>query len=70
VDGGIKLNLFDIRKIDSDKEKIKNCISCDESSTSMEIESMYEVRLFYPSHTICLCDVCLEKLKRTLNQNL
>lgn len=62
------MNLFDIRKIDCDKEKIHNCLSCDETSTNLEIESMYEVRLFYPSHKIHLCNVCLEKLKKTLNQ--
>ncbi len=59
---------FDIRKIDSDNEKIHNCVSCDETSTSMQIDSMYEVRLFYPSHTVCLCNVCLDKLRNTLNE--
>lgn len=62
------MNLFNIRKINSDTEKIQNCISCRESSTSMEIESAYEVILYYPSNRICLCDVCLNKLKETLNK--
>ena len=62
----MKVRSFDIRKIDSDKEKIQNCISCNEPSTSMQIESAYEIRLFYPSKTICLCDVCLSKMKETL----
>jgi len=62
------MHLFDIRKIDSDNEKIQNCISCDETSTSMQIESSYEVTLLYRSNKICLCNVCLEKLKKTLNQ--
>jgi hypothetical protein len=62
------MHLFDIRKIDSDTEKIQNCISRDETSTSMQIESMYEVRLFYPSHKIHLCNFCLERFKKTLNE--
>jgi len=62
------MNLFDIRKIDVDNEKLRDCISCDESSASLQIESMYEVRLYYPSHVIYLCNVCLNKLKESLNQ--
>jgi len=57
------MNLFDIRKIDVDNEKLRDCISCDESSASLQIESMYEVRLFYPSHdVIYLCNVCKNKI--------
>ena len=61
------MNLFDIRKIDSDNESIHNCISCDETSTSAEIESMHEIKMFYPSKNIYLCNVCLEKLRMSLN---
>lgn len=59
--------MFDIRKIDQDKEKIYNCTSCDETSTSMQIESMYEIRLFYSSKRLYLCDACLIRLKETFN---
>jgi len=62
------MNLFDIREIDCDKEKIQECISCREITSSLQIESMYEIRLFYPSKTICLCNFCLNRLKITLNQ--
>jgi hypothetical protein len=57
---------FDIRKINSDTEKIHNCLSCNETSTSLQIELMYEITLFYPSKKICLCNYCLEKLKNTI----
>ena len=62
------MHLFDIRKIDSDNEKIQNCISCDETSTSMQIKESYEITLFYRVKKICLCNVCLDKFKATLNQ--
>lgn len=62
------MNLFDIRKTDSDKEKICNCISCNETSTSLQVESMYEIKLMYPSKKLAICNTCLEKLRKTINQ--
>lgn len=60
------MNDFKIRKINVDKEKIVNCVSCDEPSTSMQIEEMFEITLFYFLKKLYICDCCKEKLKNSL----
>lgn len=57
---------IDIRKMDVDNERLQNCISCDEVSSSLQVESMYEIILFYPSKKIYLCNHCIDRFKRAL----
>ena len=57
---------FDIRKVDQDKEKIYKCISCNETSTCIQVNSIFEIKLSHTSNKIYLCDICLSRLKKTL----
>jgi ubiquitin C-terminal hydrolase len=63
--GNTMNNLFKIKKVDIVNEKIRNCTSCNITSTSVNIESMYEITL--PETKIYLCDDCFLRLERAFN---
>ncbi len=60
--------MFEIREVNTDNEKIHNCTPCNITSTSIEIESMYEI--VTPETDLYFCESCFVKLFIKLEKTL